>query len=102
MIEGLKVTVPGSEVHTLVNARAKYHRDRAAAYRSKLTAFDDVDEEAMTKLSNDPATTLRQKAESHENSAEELEFVAKWLNIGEKYLLSSADLRMLGVVKSHW
>jgi hypothetical protein len=111
MIEGLKVTVAGTELRDLCAKRADYHRTRAAAYSKKIAAFgkgDDGDDESesqlhalMSSTTANPAKQLTERHRQHIAAAEELEFTAAHIDASERYLLERDDLMRIGVIAAH-
>lgn len=110
MIEGLKVTVSGTELRELCHARAEHHRNRAAQYDKKLAVLepDDSDSEAgkmaglMGSTTANPAKQLQERRNEHVQQAEELTFIAKHLDTDERYLLDREDLQRIGVVAGRY
>lgn len=108
MIEGLKVTVAGTELRDLCLKQAEFHDARRATYAENVKNLADAeqgDEEAgigaITYTGHaDPKKALRDKAAQHGNSADELRFIAGHLELSETYLLDDAALRKLGVTKN--
>lgn len=99
MIEGLKVTVSGTELKQLALARAKFHAEKAATLKGQLSTLDSLD---MTGKSMDPAREARDKIENCNRQAAELQFIAEHLTDGETYLLESSDLVKLGITYTRY
>lgn len=108
MIEGLKVTVSGTELRDLCLKQAEFHDARRATYSENAKNLADAeqgDEEsglgaiAYTGQA-DPKKALRDKATQHGNSADELRFIAAHLDLSESYLLDDSALRKLGITKN--
>lgn len=97
MIEGLKVTVNGHEVITLCENRAAHHRERAKVYADQVTSMEKNQIEGMNYSGGNPLDNLRQKQEQHEDSAAELDFIAKHILPAETYLLDREALHKLGI-----
>ena len=102
MIEGLKVTVDGTELMELCFARAKYHDDRAIAYKKQIDSMELSKIEGMQYTNGDPIGALRDKLTQHVNEGLEMEFIANHIVLAEEYLLDSAALHKLGICKSRY
>ena len=102
MIEGLKVTVAGTEVAELATKQASFHRERQAFYKGQLDLYSgQIQNMAGVQYSSmqDPRQAAQQKHSEHENKALHLEFIASHLRADEQYLLESKDLQVIGVVR---
>jgi hypothetical protein len=101
MIEGLKVTIDGSELKTLCDTRAKFHDERARFYEQQKEALPDIDE-TMTgfSISNSkrPQEMMQERIASHKAEAAELRFIGAHINMEESFLLGRDDLQKLGIV----
>lgn len=109
MIEGLKITLPGSEVQHLMRARAAHHEKRRDDYRKTYetlsAAMSGMSRDQVPKLSSmnsDPVEQAKQGIERHEAKACEFQYMAKFVDLGEAYLLDTADLHQLGVIESRY
>ena len=103
MIEGLKVTVDGSELVELCLSRSQWHSERAELYRNQALSIEANKLEGMHNTSaGNPAEQLKEKAKTHEADSSELNFIAKHLVPGESYLLGREDLQKLGITKSRY
>lgn len=104
MIDGLTVTVPGTEVRELCLKSAEHHRERAQAYAGQLASMEKNEIEGSMHYSGaDPKRSLKGKLEEHESEAAELDFIAKHLVLTEQYLLDSLALSRLGIArKGRW
>jgi len=103
MIEGLKVTVLGSEVAELAIGHAAYHRERAEAYSAQAVKMEGIEIEPSKFTSGgDPCEQLKSKKKGHEGAAQELDFIAAHLKLAEEYLLDVHDMHKLGIVKSRY
>lgn len=109
MIEGLHVTVPGTEVQRLLTERAAYHEQRSADYRKTFetlsAAMEKVEREDMPKLSSlnsDPVTQAENGMKRHAAKSRENAFMARFVDTSERFLLDIADLERLGVVESRY
>lgn len=110
MIEGLKITVPGTEVQRLLSERANYYRSKAERYRKTWEALQatmgalDVEEEApkLSSMNRDPREEAKNGMERNEGKAQESEFLAKWIDTSAVFLLDKDDLYRLGVVESRY
>jgi len=99
MIEGLKVTIKGTELQDLCAARAAYHQERAEVYATQLTNMEAAQIEGMQYSGGDPAKALKDKQMQHISEAGELDFIATHLVSTEDYLLGKEDLYKLGIAK---
>jgi hypothetical protein len=97
MIEGLKVTVDGTELTKLCLARSEYHRKRAEVYAGQHASMEANEIEGTGYSGGDPKRALKDKRELHEAEAGELEFIAAHLDQSERYLLDAAALMKLGI-----
>jgi hypothetical protein len=109
MIEGLRVTVPGTEVKALLEERAKYHSQRSSDYRrtweTLSAAMGSLQEEDMPKMSsmnNDPVAQAKAGIERHTAKEKENTFMAKFVKTEEDFLLGTEDLHRLGVIESRY
>lgn len=102
MIEGLKVTVPGTELRGLCNKRADHHRARSKVYAEQIASMEKNEVEGMNYTGGDPKRALRDKLEQHESEAGEMDFIAGHLVDGEQYLLDQSALAKLGIAKSRY
>jgi hypothetical protein len=109
MIEGLKITVPGSEVAALLTKKAEYHRTRAAEYRKTFETLVAVmggitkeDAPKMSTSQQDPRENAKSGMERHEKHARENDFMSKYVNTEEMFLLATEDLHRLGVLESRF
>ncbi len=103
MIEGLKSRVPGSDVLKFITESVAYHQKRAAFYQEQAKQMKDAgirgSEDPEYSSSNDPKRTTLNKATTHSESAQELEFIARYVVPEETYELSAHDLQRLGKIK---
>lgn len=97
MIEGLKVTIVGTELRDLCAKRAEHHRQRAKVYAGQEASMEENEIEGMTYSNGDPKRVLKDKREQHESEAGELDFIAAHLIADEQYLLDSSALAKLGI-----
>ena len=97
MIEGLKVTVAGTELKTLCEKRAEHHRERAHVYRAQKASMEKNVIGSMQYSGVDPIRAIGDKLESHEANGDEMDFIAAHLVAGEQYLLDSSALSKLGI-----
>ena len=98
MIQGLKVTITGTELRELCHARAKHHRERMAVYQTQLHSVQELQIEGTH--SGNPAKALEEKRAQHEAQAQEMEFIGSHIDTSETYLLDNSDLQKIGVVSS--
>ena len=101
MIEGLKVTIAGTELVTLCEARAEYHDSRARFYATQKDALPDIDENTLTfaNASKRPQDMMQERIASHNAEAAELRFIGAHIKTNESYLLGRDDLSKLGIVQ---
>ena len=99
-IEGLKVTVAGTELAELVRQQAAFHTERASKYQQQHAGLEAAQIEAMAYSNGDPKKALAEKQVEHENKARELAFVADHLKLDEDYLLDRSALVEIGVIRS--
>lgn len=109
MIEGLKVTVPGTEVKRLLEERVAYHEARAKDYEKTWetlsVAMESVKQENAPKMSSmnqDPVAQAKSGMDRHTAKAQENAFMAQFVNTSERFLLAVEDLHRLGVVESRY
>ena len=102
MIEGLKVTVKGTELRELCIKQADFHRERAGFYAEKVQALAGIPSNAAHGYSGqDPKQQIQAKLDEHQNATRELVFISDHLVTGEDYLLAATDLQRLGIVRRH-
>lgn len=89
MIDGLKLTMTGEELRTLLQARADAHRANASRWSHELTRTPDEQTEAEPLL---PEHMCEHEAERHDWRAEVLEFIREHLEPLEIYRLDESDL----------
>lgn len=99
-IEGLKVTVSGTELRYLCAKQAEFHQGRSAAYAEQHRSLQEAQIEAMTYSNGDPKKALADKQAEHENKARELTFIAEHIKQDAEYLLDRAALSEIGVIRS--
>lgn len=102
MIEGLKVTVNGTELRELCIKRATHHRERAKVYESQRASMEENEIEGMAYSNGDPKKVLKDKWTEHKSEAAELEFISEHLIPNEQYLLDAPALSKLGIARSRW
>lgn len=108
MIEGLKVTVPGTEVQRLLNKQVEHYREKSERYRKTWEALSAsigtlaVEEVPKFSSSRDPRDDAKAGMERNEGKAQESEFLAKWVNTSETFLLDKDDLYRLGVIETRY
>ncbi len=86
MIEGLKVTVKGSELRTIAEARAAHHTERAATYAEQIANFKAAAVEGMAGQSNTegapaptPDTTWKKCVECGTTEGQIVGVLDKWV-----------------------
>ena len=97
MIEGLKVTISGEELHKLCLSRAEYHAKRAKDYEATLATLESLN---VPNTSNRPGDDAKNKIEHHKSLAAELEFIGRHIAMEERFLLDASDLHKLGIAYS--
>lgn len=103
MIEGLKVTVAGTELRELCIKRAEHHRERSKVYAGQIVSMEQNEIEGMNYSNGDPKQTLGDKKREHDAEASELDFIAEHLQPTEQYLLNSDALHKLGIAtRGRW
>lgn len=102
MIDGLKITVDGSTVAQWLEELAVHYHKRAEYFKSQADTFADTSDDDMGKLSNDLRKEMQRKADRHLRSAIEVEFMRKYLNLAETYLLNASDLHTLGKASDYY
>lgn len=102
MINGIKVTVHGSELRTLCLKRAQHHERRSEAYAQQIDSMKTNQIEGMSYTNGDPIKALQDRKSIHDNEESELQFIADHLDLTEKYILDSSDLQKLGITKSRY
>ena len=103
MIEGLKVTVRGSELRDLATERADFHASRAKVYADQIASMKANEIEAQPNYTNgNPIDNLENRRASHANQEKELRFIAAHLEIPETYLLDRDALHRLGIVTDRY
>lgn len=102
MIEGLKVTVKGTELRDLCLKHAEYQRQRAKVYADQTASMEANEIEGMNYSGGDPKKQLRDRHDHHESEAGELQFIGEHLNLTEDYLLERSDLLKLGICKGRY
>ena len=102
MIEGLKVTVLGTELKQLCLQRAAHHSQRAASYENQIKSLEEAKVGNMKYSGGDPVKTLKDKQFEHLAGVAELSFIADHLRLEEWYLLDRQDLAKLGISKSYY
>ncbi len=96
MIEGLKVTIPAEDLRELCLSAARYHAERAAAYRLQVDSLKLAQVEPMNYTNGNPIETLTERLDEHEDAETEMNFLAKYLRAGEDYLLDRSEVAELG------
>jgi hypothetical protein len=104
MIEGLKVTITGTELVELCLKHAVFHHDRVAFYETQKHALPEIDENVpeFSNVSKAPQQMMADRIKHHQTEAAELRFYAKYIKAGEEYLLDRNDLAKLGIVTNRY
>ena len=97
MIEGLKVCLPAKDLRDLCLAAARYHAERATAYRAQVDSLKAAHVEGMDDTNGNPIETLTERMEAHEEAETEMAFLAQYVREGEEYLLDRSEVAELGV-----
>lgn len=100
MIEGIVVTLTGTELQKLCKDCATHHRKRAKVYADQIKSMKENQIEAAHNMTaGDPLANLKSRLDSHTDDASEMEFIAGHLELKEKYRLQRDDLSRLGICK---
>lgn len=99
MIEGIVVTLSGTELKKLCQDRAAHHHKRAKVYAEQIKGMKRNNIEAAQVTGGDPVANLASRMDRHTDDAAEMEFVAGHLDLKEKYRLERDDLSRLGICK---
>ena len=99
MIEGLKITIEGTELKELCAKRAQHHLERSVAYAGQLASMEKAEIEGMQYSGGDPKRALRDKKEQHDAEASEMDFIAAHIVTSETYMLDKDALYKLGISK---
>lgn len=105
MIEGLKVTVPGTEVQQLLLKRAEHHVSRREFYQKQVDKLTDAgveEHEQKMSSSSDPVREAKQGVERHIAKEKEVRFLAQFVDTNAQFLLDTGDLQSLGVISSRY
>ena len=102
MINGLKVTIAGSELISICKKRAEYHEDRAATYAEQVQRMQADAIEGAQYTNGNPIQALKERQAKHEGDHGEMLFIAEHLVASESYLLDREDLVKIGVTKSRY
>jgi hypothetical protein len=97
-INGLSVTISGERVQKFCLERAAERRQRADIYEQQIKTLGDADID-MGTASNDIKSRAREGAKSCIQQAEEMEFLAQYIDLHEQFILTQYDLQRLGIVK---
>jgi hypothetical protein len=89
MIDGLKLTLSGEELRTLLARRADEHRQMADSWKQEASRTPEQQTEEAPLL---PEHMCEYEAERHEWRAEVLDFLSEHLEPVEVYRLDEADL----------
>lgn len=100
MIEGLKVTISGTELADLCGQRADHHAERERVYAEQIASMESAKIEGMQYTGGDPVKALADKRAQHASEAAEMRFISEHVEPEESYLLARADLYKLGITAS--
>ena len=89
MIDGLKLTVTGDELRTLLDERIADHLRRAERWKRELARTPDQQAEEEPRL---PDHICENEGERHEWRADVLGFIRDHIDSGEVYRLGEADV----------
>jgi len=95
MIEGFKLTIPGTVVKGWLDAAHARHAEKAAGYKASLDNLPV--NERPDYSSGDPFSGLKSKILDHTTKARWFEMASKYVDVTETYRLSSYELRELEV-----
>jgi hypothetical protein len=104
MIEGLKITVPGTEVAKRLSERAAYHRTRKGEYEQRVKTLEQAgveQREARLSSYSDPLREARDGVQRHDEKANEYEYLARFVDVNQTFLLDTSDLARMGVLGRH-
>ncbi|MDP1588550.1 MAG: hypothetical protein Q8M07_12445 [Prosthecobacter sp.] len=99
MIEGIVVTLTGTELQKLCKECAAHHHKRAKIYAEQINNMKRSNIEAANMTNGNPIANLESRMDSHNDNAAEMEFTASHLDLKEKYRLERDDLARLGICK---
>lgn len=105
MIEGLKITVSGTELRTLCLTQAGKLKAKAERALEQADVYETAEVQTGVQQSTsnrDPVEDLRAAAVTHNSNAQELVFIADHLEPLETYLLGREDLYRLGIIKERF
>jgi uncharacterized protein (DUF849 family) len=126
IIEGLVLSVKGSEIVTIAKERSTYHKEKARHYTDRVANMltekagairnrterelspDDEQDTTNVAFSNTKAETVTDKyerlAKNHVDKSKYFAFVAEHLEPNTMYRLTESDLNKLEIVSSsnHW
>ena len=98
MIEGIKITIQGSELAQLCRNQALHHRRRVEFWEKQLRDECAAPIDVMASLSGvDQKRVAGRKISEHRFHATELEFIAEHLENSETYQLTRSDFGFLGL-----
>ncbi len=98
MITGLQCKIPGTDVIDLMVKQISFHKERALVYKNQMEVLAGAGIE-MTNMTGDPKAQAIASEKDHTKNAKELEFMLKYIDPTETYILSHYDLAELGVLK---
>lgn len=96
MIEGLKFTIKSDELRLHLEARMKFHYDRANFYEGQISGLRAGGLEA-NMTSADPMGNLERSAKNHRNKAGYFAFMAEHVVPNEEYVLSQHELQSIEI-----
>jgi hypothetical protein len=98
MIDGLKVTIKGSELKELCLKQSQYHRNRADALQKQIDAGVAEDDPSCSNFRRDAG----QRKKNEMESASLMRFAAEHFDATAEYLVAFSDLSNIGVERSMW
>lgn len=98
IIEGIKITINGTELQELCQNQATHHFERATVYAEQLLAMKANEIEGMEYSGGDPTKAISDRRDKHKAEAQELKFIADHINPAATYILDTRDLAKLGIV----
>jgi len=99
MIQGLHFDVKATELHQWLKDRAKHHRERQTFYLEQIAKMDAAAIEVQN-MTGDAKTAMVKHSQEHGASADEFEFMSRYIKMDETYRLDKSDLVRLGKLRS--
>jgi hypothetical protein len=103
MIDGLHFDFPSAEIKKHLEDRARYHGDRAAAYRTQFAQLGgQEDSPEDLGLSSSGRKDLAQRAQGHANKAQHFLILAAHVVPNEVYRLEKRELAEIELADHHY